>query len=80
MGIGLILLMYCEQRSAELTKIRGIYGNPKPFWDKELNLNDLGINAIFIHSGSINRSIINKARSEGLMVFAELKLALRVPF
>lgn len=70
-AIGLISLTSCEQRSAEITKIRGIYGNPKPFWDKELNLNNLGINSIFIHSGSINHNIINKARSEGLMVFAE---------
>ena len=67
----LISFMSCEQRSAEIITIRGIYGNPKPFWDKELNLKNLGINAIFIHSGSINQDIMNRARSEGLMVFAE---------
>jgi hypothetical protein len=70
-AIGLTSLMSCEPRSSEITKIRGIYGNPKPFWDKELNLDSLGVNAIFIHSGSINQDIMNKARSEGLMVFAE---------
>jgi len=63
--------MSCEQRSAESAKIRGVYGNPKPFWDKELNLKDLGVNAVFIHSGSINHDVMNKARSEGLLVFAE---------
>lgn len=68
---GLISFMSCDQRSAEIAIIKGIYGSPKPFWDKDLDLNELGVNAIFIHSGSINHDILNKARSEGLMVFAE---------
>ena len=68
---GLISFISCDQRSAEINTIKGVYGNPKPFWDKELDLNNLGVNAIFIHSGSINHDILNKARSEGLMVYAE---------
>ena len=55
----------------KITEIRGIYGNPKPFWDKGLKLDSLGVNAVFIHSGSINQDIINKAKSEGAKVFAE---------
>ena len=70
-ALALMPLMSCEQRSAENTIIRGVYGNPTPFWDKELNLSSLGVNAIFIHSGSINHDIMNKARAEGLKVFAE---------
>ncbi|WP_346754554.1 family 10 glycosylhydrolase [Splendidivirga corallicola] len=66
-----MLFVSCEQRSAEITEIRGIYGHPKPLWDKDFNLQDLGINAIFVHSGSINHDMVNRARSEGLMVFAE---------
>ena len=65
------LFISCEQNPAKIVEIRGIYGNPKPFWDKNINLNNLGINAIFVHSGSINHNMINKARSEDLMVFAE---------
>ena len=70
-AIGLTSLMSCDQRSVEVAEIRGIYGSPKPFWDKELNLGSLGVNAIFIHSGSISQDIMGKARSEGLKVFAE---------
>mgnify|MGYP001823795319 CR=1 FL=1 len=70
-AIGLISLMSCEQRPAESTTIKGVYGNPKPLWDKELNLKELGVNAVFIHSGSIDHDIMNKARAEGLLVFAE---------
>ncbi len=69
--ISLISLTSCEQRSVESSIIRGVYGNPTPFWDKGLSLNELGVNAVFIHSGSINQDIMNKARSEGLKVFAE---------
>ncbi|TFH27434.1 MAG: hypothetical protein E4H10_03840, partial [Bacteroidia bacterium] len=71
LALALISLISCEQKSAESATIRGVYGNPKPFWEKELSLRDLGVNAIFVHSGSIDHDILNKARSEGLMVFAE---------
>ncbi len=67
----LLSFISCQQKSSETIKIRGVYGNPKPFWDKELNLNNLGVNAIFVHSGSIDHDMIIRARSEGLMVFAE---------
>jgi hypothetical protein len=67
----LISCISCEQKSPETVEIRGVYGNPKPFWDKEFNLNTLGVNAVFVHSGSINHDMINRARSEGVRVFAE---------
>jgi hypothetical protein len=65
--------MSCAQKPVETETaiIRGVYGNPKPFWDKDLNLHDLGVNAIFVHSGSINQDMVNRAKSEGLKVFAE---------
>ena len=52
-------------------EIRGIYGNPDAFWKRNLRLNDLGVNAVFMHSGSINENILARARAEGLKVFAE---------
>jgi len=67
----LIPLVSCEQKSAEKDLIRGVYGNPRPLWDKDLNLKDLGVNAVFIHSGSIDHAVMNRARAEGLLVFAE---------
>ncbi len=67
----LLSCISCEQKTSEIVKIRGIYGNPKAFWDKGFNLNELGVNAIFVHSGSINHDMIKRARSEGLRVFAE---------
>ena len=52
-------------------EIRGIYGSPDAFWKKNLRLDELGVNAIFIHDKSINDSMMKRARTEGLMVFAE---------
>jgi hypothetical protein len=68
-----------EEKSDETVEIRGIYGNPKPFWDKDINLSSLGINAIFVHSGSINHDMVNRAKSEGLKVFAEFATLTHVP-
>ena len=70
-AIFLVSFISYGQKSSEVIEIRGIYGNPKPLWDKGYNLNTLGINAIFVHSGSINHDMINRARSEELLVFAE---------
>ncbi|MBC8769304.1 family 10 glycosylhydrolase [Arenibacter sp. BSSL-BM3] len=61
----------CGQDTTDSIEIRGIYGNPKPLWDKGYQLNELGVNAIFVHSGSINEDMINRARSEGSKVYAE---------
>lgn len=67
----LLLLLSCKQEPPKTIEIRGIYGSPKPLWDKSFNLNDLGINAIFVRSQSINHDMLKRARSEGLKVFAE---------
>lgn len=63
-------LISCEQPS-KVVEIQGIYGNPKALWDKGLTLNELGVNSIFVHSGSINQEMFDKAKSEGVKVFAE---------
>jgi len=63
--------MYCQPETQQSIEIRGIYGSPKPFWDKNLKLSELGVNSIFVHGGSINQDMINRARLEGLSIFAE---------
>ncbi len=55
----------------EVSDIRGIYGSPIPFWDQGLELKDLGVNAIFLHSGSFSQEIMDRAEREGVRVFAE---------
>jgi hypothetical protein len=57
-----------QQRRPE---IRGMYANPKPFWDTGARLDEYGVNALFVHGGSINAEMIARAKSEGARVFAE---------
>jgi len=68
-----LIIIGCYQVSVaqQIEVIKGVYGNPKPLWDKGYKLDELGVNAIFVHSGSINREMIRRARAEGQMVFAE---------
>ena len=66
-----LLFATCSTEPEKSIEIRGIYGNPKPFWDRDHKLNELGVNAIFVHSGSINQAMVDRARSEGLKVYAE---------
>jgi len=65
-----LVTISCEQPS-KVVEIKGIYGNPKALWDKGLTLNELGVNSIFVHSGSINQKMFDKVKSEGVKVFAE---------
>ena len=61
----------CTREDRKKIETRGVYGHPRPFWDKGLELSALGINAVFVHSGSIREEMIRRARSEGLRVYAE---------
>lgn len=55
----------------KMIEIRGIYGSPEDFWQKGFNLAKLGVNAIFVRSKSLNGEMIQRAREEGLQIFAE---------
>ena len=52
-------------------EIRGMYPHPKPFWDKSAKLDDYGVNALFVHAGSITPELMTRASAEGARVFAE---------
>jgi hypothetical protein len=69
--IGVLICPSCKQASSETAEIRGVYGHPGPLWEKGLDLHGLGVNSIFVHSGSITHEMITRARSEGLQVFSE---------
>jgi hypothetical protein len=67
----LVVFIVSSQVNKPEVDIRGIYGDPKPLWDKGHHLADLGINAVFVHSGSINAEMMKKVRNEGVKIFAE---------
>ena len=69
--LNILTLISGIQAQERKVEIRGIYGHPKPIWDKGIKLKQLGINSIFVHSGSINKDMITRAKFEGIKVFAE---------
>lgn len=67
----LILCSGCRHEKQQEIEIRGIYGHPQPLWDKGLHLETLGLNAIFVHSGSISEQMMAQARAEGMKIYSE---------
>lgn len=51
--------------------IRGIYGSPNGFWNKNLRLDELHVNAVFLSHMAIDSTLMERAGKEGLRVFAE---------
>ncbi|HKL32987.1 MAG TPA: hypothetical protein VJ919_10645, partial [Tangfeifania sp.] len=64
-------LFVTGQNQAEIPYIKGIYGHPRPLWNEGYNLQELGINTIFTHSGSIDSAMMERARNEGMKVYSE---------
>ena len=67
-----ILFFVCSLDAQEEipAMIHGIYGHPGPLWEQELRLDEMGINAIFVHSGTLDTATISRARRENCRVFA----------
>ncbi len=65
------LLISCNRETPREIEIRGIYGHPKPLWDKGYKLPELGINSVFVHGGSIDSALMERAKREGIKVYSE---------
>ncbi|MCW5965877.1 MAG: hypothetical protein KIT83_17700 [Bryobacterales bacterium] len=52
-------------------QVRGTYSSPAPFWRTGSRLDLHGVNAVFVHGGSINAELVERASSEGAKVYAE---------
>lgn len=70
-----ICAVLCAQssppRASSKLEVRGVYSHPGPFWKTGARLNEYGINAVFVHSGSINADLVKRVRNEGARLFAE---------
>lgn len=69
--IFIILITSCTGNREKTIEIKGIYGHPQPFLNNGYNLPELGVNAIFVHGGSVNHDLMQQAKSQGIKVFAE---------
>lgn len=69
--LGLAFFTTSTTHRTPVPEIRGIYGSPEPFWSKGYELSELGVNAVFVHSGSINQQMVENLQKEGIQLFAE---------
>lgn len=75
-GIIVIFLISCRSDKSlpvnnKIIEIRGVYGSPNAFWNKNIRLDELHVNAAFLNWKSINEKMLERAGDEGLKVFAE---------
>ncbi|MBA3975889.1 MAG: hypothetical protein C0504_16915 [Candidatus Solibacter sp.] len=67
----ILLLSAALAASAQSVPVRGVYSDPRPLWNAGHKLSGLGINAVFVHGGSINQTLFDRATAEGAKVYAE---------
>lgn len=60
-----------ESKNTKVIEIRGIYGSPNPFWEKNIRLDELNVNSIFLSGKAITAKMMERADNEGLKVYAE---------
>lgn len=71
MAIGVTAVSALAAQPRKVLPIRGTYSSPASFWKAGLRLDDYGVNAVFVHGGSITEELIARATREGAAVYAE---------
>lgn len=59
------------EENDSLPFIKGVYGNPGTLLDAGYSFDSLGMNAVFVRSGSLNREFYDTARQQGCRVYVE---------
>ncbi len=67
----MILPAWASAQPRRTLPVRGMYSSPKAFWDKGARLDHYGVNALFVHGGSITPALMERATAEGARVYAE---------
>jgi hypothetical protein len=70
-NLSIIAFVLLANSSAQHVSHRGVYSDPKPLWATGARLDEFGINAVFVHGGSINEAFLERATKEGAKVYAE---------
>jgi hypothetical protein len=70
--VGLFFSSYaCAQTRKNIPFIKGVYGNPAAMLKKGHTFKSLGINAVFVHSSSLDTALFESAKKEDVRVFVE---------
>ncbi|PZX60353.1 hypothetical protein LV84_00629 [Algoriphagus ratkowskyi] len=79
-NIILILLILnafaCKSSSQDAPEefIKGVYGNPETLLKAGYSFDSLGMNAVFVRSGSLNQEFYNNSKNQGVQVFVEFAM------
>jgi hypothetical protein len=72
--VAILFMTGCSAQQTSHEMVRGIYGDPNVLISKGYLLNELGINSIFVHMGSITPDLIERAHQQNIKVYAEFPL------
>ena len=64
-GLLVIQLLACVSSTTTLGRgslVKGVYGNPAALWEAGYDFSSLGVNAVFVRSGSLNQEFIDRAK------------------
>ena len=64
------------ENNSEKDFIKGVYGNPGTLLEAGYNFDDLGMNAIFVRSYSLDDELYSAAREQGCKIFVEFPVLL----
>jgi len=67
----LVILFSHAAVAQKYVEIKGVYGHPQKFWDAGYRLDELGVNAVFLHHSAISDSFVARARKENQKIYAE---------
>lgn len=80
----LLILCICacnsRMNNTEKIVIKGVYGDPGTLLKSGYTFKELGVNAIFVRSYSLNDELYNAAREQGCKVFVEFPVLLGKQF
>ena len=74
---GLFFVLSLEARAQEVQPrpfTKGVYGDAGAFIRNGMTLSSLGVNAIFVHRGTLKETLYQAARSEGVRIYVEFPL------
>lgn len=72
--LSMLAVFSCQTSSpkkSEQEYIKGVYGNPSTLLKAGYSFDSLGMNAVFVRSGSLNREFYETSKRQGVKVFVE---------
>lgn len=67
----ILFFISCVKEKEELPFMKGVYGNPGTLLEAGYSFDSLGMNAVFVRSGSLTQGFYGRARLQGCRVFVE---------